>query len=313
MSEQEPKRRKSGLLNVLVIVLVTVVVIAIAAAVLFPVFAKARAKAYSPPAAGPPRLGGLSVPEEAPPYASEGEEVRATGGLFGTPAEAATERKIVYTADYRIKVDDAEASSVRVEALAKQAGGFLSDRTKTVDDADNRAVTVTVRVPAEKFHETLGAIEKLGKVVWGEVASEEVTRQYIDLEARLRIAKQEEGRLAELMNRSAKLEDIIKVEEKLSEVQERIERLQGELGYLQERVALSTIRVQLYEELLAQVAAPGPFHIFYYVRGAYNALNGLLRAIVVVIIYGIMVGWILWLPLLARYLLRRRRRPPESN
>ncbi len=291
----------------------------IGAAVLFPVFSRSRESAYrSPPALGPaggaPGMAEFAGEPEAGEY--DAAKRAEAGSLFGSAAEAAIAQQIVYTADYRIEVDNATAAGRQVEAVAKQAGGFLADRSISIDEEGNRNVRVTIRVPSAKFAEALGQIEKLGQVIWGNVEREDVTRQYIDLQARLRNAERAEERLAALMKRTAKLSDIVIVEEKLSSVQERIERLKGELSYLKERVALSTISVDLFEKGPGEVSAPGPFHIYYHLQQARNAFIWLVKAIVYVIIYGVIVGWIIWLPLAIVYIVRRRRRrtplPPEG-
>ena len=305
------KRSRSIILYVLSAIAV-LAILALIVALLFPVFARSRAKArvaYGPP---PPGMAELAWEPEGGEY--DAAKPAEGGSLFGTAAEAAIAQQIVYKADYRIEVDDATAAGRQVEAVAKEFGGFLSDRSTSIDDEGNRSVRVTIRVPSAKFPEALARIEKLGKVIWGNVEREDVTRQYIDLQARLRNAEREEERLAELMKRTAKLSDIVTVEEKLSSVQERIERLKGELSYLNERVALSTISVSLFEKGPGVVSAPGPFHIYYHLQNARNALIAVLRAIVYVIIYGIIVGWVVWLPLVIWHIARRRRRPspPEG-
>ncbi len=106
------------------------------------------------------------------------------------------------------------------------------------------------------------------------------------------------------MKRTAKLSDIVIVEEKLSSVQGHIEQILG----------LSTITVTLLEEVPPELQAPGKFKVLYYLRQAYTTLAYLLRGVVVALIFVVIVGWIVWLPLLIRYLVKRRRSstPPPA-
>jgi len=267
-----------------------------------------------PPPGGPPGPGGpVTAAMRTAEYAGE-QEAPAAGVHYGAAVEAATTRQIIYTADYTIEVDDAEAAGEQVEAIAKQLGGFLSGQSMRVDETDNRRVTVTIRVPSEKFGDAVAKLKALGKVIDGSISSQDVTEEFVDLEARLRNARREEERLAELMKRTAKLSDIVIVEEKLSSVQGHIEQILGRQRYLKDRVGLSTITVTLLEEVPPELQAPGKFKVLYYLRQAYTTLAYLLRGVVVALIFVVIVGWIVWLPLLIRYLVKRRRSstPPPA-
>lgn len=308
-------------------ILLTLVVLA---AILAPVFFRAREKAYVSDDYVDRRLAGAPMTPPAPrlpsaapaPPGAPGEPgapgVEAEpGAAYAAPDLPPLPQQVIYTADYTIKVEphQAETASAQVGTIAQQAGGFVANRNKLRTEAGNQRITVTVRVPAAKFDAVLAEVEKLGKVDEGQVRREDVTREYYDLQTRLRVAQEELARLGELMKRTGRLADIIQVEEKLSEVQARVERLQGEFRYLKQQVALSTITVTLYEPRPAQVGSPGPFHLYYYAKGAVYSLAKVLRAILVLVMYVVVVGWIVWLPLGIWWMVRRakRRRPPAGE
>ena len=141
----------------------------------------------------------------------------------------------------------------QVRTIAETRGGFISQVATTGTPGRQRSDLV-VRVPQGEFFDTLESIKRLGKV-WAENAgSEDVTEQFIDLEARLRSAHREEESLLSLLERADTVSNILTIERELARVRSEIERLQGQINYLSRRVDLATISVALFppEERLAE-------------------------------------------------------------
>ena len=104
---------------------------------------------------------------------------------------------------------------------------------------------MTVRVPQDQFFTALERIETLGEVQSKNVGSEDVSEQFIDLEARLRSTLREEESMLALLGRSVTVSEVLAIERELARVRSEIERLQGQLNFLERRVALATISVFL--------------------------------------------------------------------
>lgn len=126
---------------------------------------------------------------------------------------------------------------------AESNGGYIQD-SRTRD----RAGTLTIRVPAENFDETLRAIRALGTVEVESIAGRDVTAEYVDLRARLRIGKSRREVLLRLMNKAVSIEQTIRVQNALDETQLRIEQVQGQLRLLDDRTSLATISLSLREQ-----------------------------------------------------------------
>ena len=141
----------------------------------------------------------------------------------------------------------------QVRIIAETRGGFISQLATTGTPGRQRSDLV-VRVPQGEFFDTLESIKGLGKV-WAENAgSEDVTEQFIDLEARLRSALREEESLLSLLERADTVSNILTIERELASVSApRLERLQGQINFMSRRVDLATISVALFppEERLA--------------------------------------------------------------
>jgi hypothetical protein len=140
--------------------------------------------------------------------------------------------------------------------IAEGAGGYLL--STSVDGVDRRRGEFTIRVPAETFEETLSALEELGTVTGEDVRGQDVSQEFVDLEARLRNATAQEEVLFRLYDRSDSIADTIRVQRELEDVQLEIERLRGRLRFLEDRTALSTISVSIAEAGTVTAAA-GPF------------------------------------------------------
>ena len=118
-----------------------------------------------------------------------------------------------------------------------------------------QAASLEIRVPAERLEEARAEIRKLGLRVESErVEAEDVTRQYVDLDARLRNLRSEEAQYLSIMKRASTVKDTLAVSEKLSEVRGQIEEQQAEVQALSRQVETVAINVSLHADAEAQAS-----------------------------------------------------------
>ena len=142
-----------------------------------------------------------------------------------------------------IPPDSFDQRFAQVVDVASAHDGFVATSTTR-----ERAGNVTMRVPAARFDPALRDLRELGDIEVQTIQGRDVTAEYVDLRARLRIAKSRREVLLRLMDRAASIEQTIRVQNALDETQLRIEELQGQLRLLDDRTSLATIRVHLREE-----------------------------------------------------------------
>jgi len=290
-------------------------VLAIIGVVLMPVFSLSREKARRVGEMAEMRMGA-----QAPEYEYAGEEVADATKSAGpssvliTEAAAATvDRQIIYNADLTVKTEDADGARQKIVKLAEGVGGFLADSTTHVGEAGERYVDVKVRVPASRFDEVVAQFRLLGEVEHESITSQDVTEEFIDLQARLHTLNLAEERLLDMLKRRGKLSELLEIERELATRREQIEKTQGRLRYLKDRVSFSTIQVSLYEKGPAVVGPSGPYDILYHVRSAYRVLVSMLQGIVTALVYIVVDGVVIWLPvLLLIWLIIRRRRKQQA-
>ena len=173
----------------------------------------------------------------------------------GETVAAVAERQLIRTGDLRVTVDSFEEADAEARSIAEEYGGFVSDSTRETHERGDENYTVgslTIRVPSEDFDAAMADLEALGTVERSTTESRDVTDRIADLEARLENRRAERDRLRELYEEANTTEDVLAVQRELADVQAEIERMETQLASLEERVALSTIRVELHEE------PPGP-------------------------------------------------------
>jgi Domain of unknown function (DUF4349) len=185
---------------------------------------------------------GLAVSDSSAATPAAGDKSKRPG----QPVQAA--RKIIYDARVEITVDSLNATEQAISALVQEHDGFLAESDQASVTATQRRGMWRVRVPVDRFRAFLTAVTRLGEVRQNHVGSQDVTEEYIDLEARIRNKREEEKRLIKhLADSTGKLEDILAVEKELSRVRGEIEQMEGRLRFLANRAELSTVTIEALE------------------------------------------------------------------
>lgn len=166
---------------------------------------------------------------------------------------------VIKTATVTLEVGDDELQETIQNATssAEKYGGFVVS-TSVNDGEDDPTGAIVVRVPAPRFGDALADLESLGRVASETVSGQDVTQEFIDLQARLRNYTSQETVLLRLMDEAQSVSDTIRVQNELSRVQLEIERLRGRITYLEDQTSMSTIELRIAEEG-AVGAPPGEF------------------------------------------------------
>jgi hypothetical protein len=152
-----------------------------------------------------------------------------------------------------LQADDTRAAFDRIVALAEAAGGFISNATvHPVDGEDDQPeVVVTLRIPADRLTATMGAIkDSVDEVISESQGAQDVTDQYIDLDARLTNLQALEVELRALLTEvrqqpDADPDELLRVFTEVSSVRGEIEQIQGQLNYLDDVIALASLDIRL--------------------------------------------------------------------
>lgn len=175
------------------------------------------------------------------------EESRGEGGSVYRDENA----KLIREANLRIQTVEFDQAVLTLEGLVQQAGGYFENAS--VHGGGYRDVNAqrfgeyTVRIPAAEYDGFLGQSGELGYVTYRNEKTEDIGERYYDTEARLKTQKTKQERLLELLSKAESMEDIIALENALSEVEYEIEQLTSTLNRYDSLVGFSTIYLTLNE------------------------------------------------------------------
>lgn len=188
---------------------------------------------------------------EEEPMEIEGEFANEASASDGSQAsQAALNRKIIYNASLRLRVDDPRIIAQSLQAVAQRYGGYISHANVYETYEDSYQADVQFRVNAEQFEAALEALRALAiEVIDEQRDSQDVTDQYVDLQARIENLERTESELqillTEAREKTNKTEDILSVFRELTRIREEIEVYQGQLNLLKDSVSLGTINIAL--------------------------------------------------------------------
>jgi len=162
----------------------------------------------------------ISVPVPSAVIKTASLDLRVAHGKFGDAMDAATN-------------------------VALRFGGYVSRSTSFGTKVHDG--TVVMRIPAGRFDRARMAVERLGRPTNEVVSGRDVTRQVVNLGARLGNLESQQRALRALMRRAVSVSDTIRVQGVLQGVELQIEEIQGELNYLHDRTSMSTISIAVHE------------------------------------------------------------------
>ncbi len=220
------------------------------------------------------------------------------------------ERKIIRNAQLELETDLPEEASQKITAIAKSKNGFVITSTQKSSNAKvagRDSVSMTIRVPAEKFEEALTEIRKtVDRVIVETISGQDVTEEFVDIQARLKTKKALEERYLEIMKRANSVEDALKVEAQLGELRTEIEQIEGRKRFLENQASLSTITIELRTATEISASSDGFFYelkdafadgfamALTFILGLVRILLALLPFLILIVLPVFLIGRYFW-------------------
>lgn len=163
--------------------------------------------------------------------------------------------KIIYAADVTVETTTFDETVAGVTELVSRYDGWIESSSisgsnyyqKAKGTASTRDASYTLRIPSRRFNELMESLSALGNIPYSHIYTENVTSQYVDTQARLKAYQTQEARLLEMMELAESVEDVIIIEDRLTELRYRIESLQSTLNNWDRRVSYSTVSLTVKE------------------------------------------------------------------
>ncbi len=162
-------------------------------------------------------------------------------------SESVREQKIIKTAQLNFETQEPSETHNRILQLTETYNGFV--QTDNSGKGYNRIFrNLTVRIPSENFQAFIeGVSEGVAYFDQRSISRQDVTEEFVDLEARLKAKRELEKRYLQLLQQAKNVKEMLEIERELSNIREEIEARQGRLEYLQNQVSMSTVHIEFYK------------------------------------------------------------------
>lgn len=227
------------------------------------------------------------------PVVANAEEVTEEPPINSSQKEQKnTEQKIIKEANLRFETTDLNSTYNQILKSTTESDGSIQNDTEG-KDYGTIFRRLIIRVPSQNFD---GFLKNISKGVSyfdnKEISAQDVTTQYIDIDARLKTKKVLENRYIELLKKATKVSEMLEVEAQLSAIREEIEAKQGQFNYLQDRISLSTVTVEFYKPVAPDsgITVSYGMKIWNAVKSGFNSFSSFFISLISVWPFLILLG-----------------------
>jgi len=213
--------------------------------------------------------------------------------------------KIIKAAQYRFQVANVKKSQEVIEMSVRKYSAYISSSTLKLENPlleDH----IVIRVPSEYFEDLLKEIDSQAIYINERmITADDVAKEFVDLESRLKTKREVEQRYAEILrSKAGTIDELLKAEQKIGELHEEIEATISRINYLHDQVRYSTINLEFYQTVSQEVAqvSSGPSFGKRFSNAIASGLAGALE-----IIIGLTYLWPLFIVALVSLLWWRRK------
>lgn len=224
------------------------------------------------------------------------------------PTTDVENRMVISNSDISLLVNDVVEVQNQIIQTTESLGGYMVNSNLN-NPQDAPTANIVVRVPSDKMKEALDSFRGLAvKVISENLSGQDVTDQFVDNEARLSTLEQTKTIFEDMLVKATRIEDILRVQQEIINLQSQIDSLIGQQNYLEQNAKLARITIYLSTDELALPYSPSetwrPAVIF---KQASRSLIGNLRKLGSAIIW-LVVYSLIWLPILfiILYLIKRK-------
>ncbi|MCC6288213.1 MAG: DUF4349 domain-containing protein [Chitinophagaceae bacterium] len=220
------------------------------------------------------------------------------------PVSADWDKQIIKNAELQMRVKEIKPSNIVIQEAIRSSGGYIASASE-VQLAGQVKSEMLIRVPREKFEELLNRLSGYAdSVTQKSITSEDVTDEYIDTKARIQVKEKTRDQYFEFLKRAKNIEEVLKVQQEITGLQEDIEAAAGRINYIQHQSALSSIHLVFYQDMpLINIPnnAPGfGLEILNSIKTGWTMIQSLIIMLVSI--------WPLWVIGIGLWLVFRRRK-----
>ena len=207
-------------------------------------------------------------------------------------------QKIIKNASLRFETNDLEDTFAQIKSAIKANKGTVQNDSEGKDQ-NSIYRNISIRVPSQNFDAFIESISKgVSYFERKDISSENVTDQYIDITTRLKTKRKLEERYLQILQKATKIREILEIEKQISIIREEIESKEGQLKYLESRVAESTITIEFYKPVAEKEGVKTSYgsKIITAIKTGFFELSGFLISIIsiwpIIILVGVIAYFI---------------------
>ncbi len=217
------------------------------------------------------------------------------------------DKKIIKNGSLNLQVSEVEKAVRVISKIVKERGGEIFSTNFYERIKGQKSGNITIKVPVNKFEETILEIKKIATQVISEsTTGQDVTAQYSDLKIQLKNKQAEEESFVKILDQAGKIDDVLAVTKQIARVRGEIERLQGRIKFMESQTEMSTITVNLREDVVVSDVGDNwrPWQVVKksfaeLVNNIQDFADGIIRFIIVgipsLLPFALFVGIVYWL------------------
>lgn len=216
-------------------------------------------------------------------------------------------RKLIYKGNLVMEVKDYSFAQSEIRNLVALSGGYILQFTENSTKHEEGSQFV-LKIPSAGFSSFMDNLEKIpNESIQRKVEGQDVSEEYVDLEARLKAKQVTEARYLDFMQKAQRTDDLVAFTNELGRVQQEIEQIKGRMRYIDQNVAYSTVELRVYQPGKSMKAEDGsePEHMLSRAKdslmGSFGFLSGfgqglvvLLAGLLPILAVLLIIGWPLW-------------------
>lgn len=216
--------------------------------------------------------------------------MKESSAIAPAPAQElpSVDKKIIKSGSLNLQVEKVDNATDKISQIASNNGGDVFSSNIRQSKSNMKSGTVTVKVPVANFNKAFDDLKKIATLVINESTSgQDVTEQYVDLQAQLKNKQAEEESFVKILERQGTIDDVLKATREVARVRGEIERLQGRIKLLESQTDMSTISISLTED--ANITVVDSWRPWQVVKESFNSLIKKLQGLIDFLIQFILV------------------------
>lgn len=214
-----------------------------------------------------------------------------------------TDRKLIRNVNLSLQTKEFDTVLDNMSQKIKDLGGYIQDSSvwgSSSDYSSSRSASYTLRIPSDKLDEFIDVVETLGNVTYKNESVDDVTLRYVDVDSHKKALETEQERLLALLEKAENVEDIITIENRLSDVRYELENYESQIRLLDNQIDYSTVYVDISEVsrvtdtgkqgFFEEVASRFSDSVYVVLMGLRGFAIGILGSLPILVVWGVILA-----------------------